>query len=115
MERENSVSKCDAKKRRKKVLEVRKYNKDDEGQKEIDRHVTIYVTGTNMVNTIVENPLFRSMLEVLDPRYCIPGRAHLSAEIDSVVDVVIERIRSSLSNARIHFCTDIWTKKGLSL
>ena len=77
--------------------------------------MAIFVCGTNVVNSIVENSIFQSLLEALDPRYPIPGQALIGKEIDKVMLDVKEKIASFLSQShKVSLRADIWTKKGMS-
>lgn len=45
------------------------YGPDEERQKQLTKAVAIFVGGTSIANSIVDNDLFTSMLNVSDPRY----------------------------------------------
>lgn len=99
----------------KKRVDVVKYGKDDDRKKMLDRQVAIFVGGTNIANSVVENELFQSMLESFDARYEVPGRHVIRQQIDGIVDTMRDNIKSALSKSRkINFTTDVWSKKGLT-
>ena len=90
-------------------------NRGSDRYKIITKKLAVFVGATNMPNSIVENPEFRALLKVCDPRYPLPGRAAVRKEIDLVLVEVKGKIQGSLSSAnKINLCADIWTKKGMS-
>ena len=93
----------------------RKYDRESERYKLLTRKLALYVGGTNVPNSIVENVIFKSLLEAFDPRYLIPGRTRIGKEIDKVMSDMKERIEVFLSQSqKISLCADIWTKKGMT-
>ena len=81
----------------------------------ITRQLAIFVGGTNVPNSIVENEAFMSFVKSLDSRYPVPGRALISKEIDKVVITLKQNMLALMSQARkIALCADIWSKKGLT-
>jgi hypothetical protein len=97
------------------VPELAKYSKEDARQKILDETVAIFIGGTNTPFSIVDNDLFRIMMGTFDPRYRIPGHDHLSSVINNVITKMKSKIQQAMASARkIHFCADIWSKKGLT-
>lgn len=47
----------------------RKYDKESEKCKLLGRKLAHFIGGTNVANSIVDNTIFRSLLEAFDPRY----------------------------------------------
>ncbi len=63
----------------------KKYDKESERYRFITRKLALFVGGTNVANSIVDNAIFRSLLEGLDSRYQVPGRTLIGKEIDNLV------------------------------
>ncbi len=92
-----------------------KYDKESQRYQFITRKLALFVGGTNVANSIVENVFFQSLLEALDSRYPIPGRTLIGKEIDKVVIDMKAKIEVFLSQSnKVSLCADIWTKKGMS-
>lgn len=109
------LSRKQRKQKRKRSGEVVKYGVDEERQKHINRALAIYVAGTNIANSVVDNSLFTSLITLLEPRYNIPGCSALSREIDVVFSDMKVKVKCNLMGARkINFCADVWSKKGLT-
>lgn len=68
-----------------------------------------------MPNSLVEKSSFRNLIQVMDPRYPVPGMRKLSTEINKLFMMMKVAIKGHLTSATaVHFTTDIWSKKGLS-
>ena len=95
---------------------VTHYDRSSHRYQLITRKLAIFVGCTNVANSLVENEEFQSLIQKLDPRYKVPGRATVGKEIDKVMFDVKDCIQKVLADARkVSLCTDIWTKKGLTL
>lgn len=93
----------------------RKYEKGSERYQFITRRLAFFVGSTNVANRIVEDAAFQSLLETLDAKYSIPGRAAIGKEIDKLLLDMKLKVEASLAEARkISLCADIWSKKGMS-
>jgi len=57
----------------------RSYNKESDRYKLITKKLAIFIGSTNVAIGLVENPKLRSLIETLDPRYQVPGRALIEA------------------------------------
>ena len=91
------------------------YEKDSNCYKQVTRRLAMFVGATNVVNSIVENPEFRELLQELDPRYPPPSRAAMSQEIHKVLIELKANIGSYIAQAqKLGICADIWTKKGMT-
>ena len=63
----------------------------------------------------MEDASFQSLLETLDARYPVPGRAVIGKEMDKLLLDMKLKVEASLAEARkISFCADVWSKKGIS-
>lgn len=83
--------------------------------KKLFRKLTVFIASTNTPYSIVENEEFRSLMEAAEPRFQLPGRAVVMKEVICLVEEVKSVIQGYLHHAcKIHLCTDIWSKKGLS-
>ena len=81
----------------------------------ISRQLAIFIGGTNVPNSIVENEAFKSFVKSLDSRYPVPGRALINKELDKVVIILKQNMQVLMSQARkVALCADIWSKKGLT-
>lgn len=93
----------------------RKYKKGSNRYQFITRKLAFFVGSTNAANRIVEDAAFQSLLETLDARCSVPGRAVIGKEIDKLLLEMKLKIEASLAEARkINFCAEVWLKKGLS-
>ena len=55
------------------------------------------------------------LLNELDRCYPVPSRTQIMREIDQLVIEMKTKVQTHLAEARkIHFCIDIWTKRGMS-
>lgn len=61
------------------------YDKKSERYLTITKHVAIFIGSSNVPNSIVENAEFKSLIEVLDSRYPLPGRTLIGKELDKVL------------------------------
>jgi hypothetical protein len=63
----------------------------------------------------VDSVEFREVVEELDPLYTLPHRKKLNNDIEKMYNSLKFTLASTLDNAhRICFCTNIWTKAGMS-
>ena len=90
----------------------RKYDKESRKYQDITRKLAVFIGSCNVPNSLVENEEFRSLVQVLDPRYIMPGRARICREIDHVLSDLKGKIQEFVSYAQK--ITDIWTKKGMT-
>ena len=91
------------------------YLKTSERCLTITRQLAIFIGGTNVLNSIVENEAFKSFVKSLDSRYPVPGRALISNELDKVVITLKQNMQALMSQARkVALCADIWSKRGLT-
>ena len=91
------------------------YLKTSERYLTITRQLAIFIGGTNVPNSIVENEAFKSFVKSLDSRYPVPGRALISKELDKVVITLKQNMQALMSQARkVALCADIWSKRGLT-
>ena len=83
--------------------------------KKLFRKLTVFIASANTLYSIVENEEFCSLMEAAEPRFQLPGRAVVMKEVICLVEEVKSVIQGYLHHAcKIHLCTDIWSKKGLS-
>ena len=76
----------------------------------ITRQLAIFIGGTNVPNSIVENKAFKSFVK---SRYPVPSRALISKESDKVLITLKQNIQAMMSQARkVALCADIWSKYG---
>ena len=93
----------------------RKYDKESRKYRDITRKLAVFIGSCNVPNSLVENEEFRSFVQVLDPRYHVPGRARICKEIDQVLLGLKAKIQEFIADAqKITLCADIWTKKGMT-
>ncbi len=85
----------------------RKYDKKHEQYKFITRKLALFVGGTNVANSVVENTVFRSLLEALNSLYQYQTRKN----IDKLMIDKKAKVGEFLSHS---LCADIRIKKGLS-
>lgn len=73
----------------------------------------IFVGSTNIPNSIVDNPEFRSVVNVLNSQYPVAGRMLISGY--KVLVTLKGNVHTMLSQAhKVSLCADIWSKKGLT-
>ena len=76
------------------------------------QNLAVFVGAGNVSNTLVQSKVFRSLVNVLDPRYPIPMYVPLSKEVDMLVLEMKAKIQSYLVNATsLSLSVDVWTKK----
>ncbi len=68
------------------------------------RKLALFVGGTNVANSIVDNAIFRSLLEGLDSHYQVPGQTLIGKEINNLV-IDMKAVFLSQSN-KVSLCTD---------
>ena len=61
------------------------YPKDSNQYKAITRKLAIFVGSSSVANSIVENLEFVDLLNTINPRYSVPGRAAIHRELDLVL------------------------------
>lgn len=88
-------------------------NKTDRAKK-ITEAIRIYISPSMRPYLVVEEPGFKYLLKVLEPRYCVPSRAHIS---QSVLPAIYKRTRAvveqELSTAHaVALTTDGWTSRS---
>lgn len=97
------------------MLNSTPYTKDSTKYKQLTKKLAVFVGCSNVATLLVENQEFRELLHELDPRYIVPGRAAIRAELSRVLAQVKTKISQVLKKARkIHLCCDIWSKKGMT-
>ena len=75
------------------------YLKTSERYLTITRQLTIFIGGTNVPNSIVENEAFKSFVKSLDSRYPVPGsRALISNELDKVVITLKQNMQALMQS-----------------
>ena len=93
----------------------RSYNKESDRYKVITKKLAIFIGSTNVAIGLVENPELRSLIETLDPRYQVPGRALMGKRLDMLMEELKSNVQQCLSTAQhVSLCADIWSKKGLT-
>ena len=97
------------------MLHVQPLSKDSMRYKDITRKLALFIGTANVPYSLVENLEFRDLLLELQPCYLPPGRGPIKTNIASLLDVMRINIQEKLALApKIHFCCDIWTKKGMT-
>ena len=95
--------------------ESKKYGDDSAKQKAITHKLAIFIGGSNVAISLVENAEFRELITELNPCYQTPGRFKIGKEIDQIYFKLRHDITESLNFAeKISFCVDVWSKKGMS-
>ena len=103
--------------KQRKLTEViqRKYEKTSTQWQDVTRKMALFIASSNVPNSIVENAEFQLLIESLDPRYQMPGRARMAKEMDLLMADMKGRIKVYLDFAqKVSVCTDIWTKRGMT-
>jgi len=91
------------------------YNSEDPKYKAITKKLSIFLAASSAPISLVEDPTFSSLLTELDSRYSIPSRYMISKKIDELLVDLKGNIMSHMLQARkVNFCTDIWSKKGMT-
>ena len=91
------------------------YNNEDPKCKAITKKLSIFLAASSAPISLVEDPTFSSLITELDSRYSIPSRYMMSKKIDEVLIDLKGNILSHMLQARkVNFCTDIWSKKGMT-
>ena len=91
------------------------YAKSDSKYKQITRKLAIYIGACSIPNSTVRNSEFSELMFEMDPKYKLPSVSALSKEIDAVFLEMRAKIQCYMSKTKsINFCTDIWTKKGMT-
>ena len=81
--------------------------------KAITRKLALFIGTANVPYSLVENLEFHDLLLELHPCYLPPGRGPIKQKIASILVVMKNNIQEKLALApKIHFCCDIWNKKG---
>ena len=97
------------------MLHVQPLSKDSIRYKDITRKLALFIGTANVPYSLVENLEFRDLLLELQPCYLPPGRGPIKEKIASLIDIMKRNIQEKLALApKIHFCCDIWTKKGMT-
>lgn len=77
--------------------------------------LALFLGGTNVPISTVENSLFRNLVAVLDHRYVVPGRFKATKMVANLRTKLNARITQLLLESnRITLTTDLWTKKDLT-
>ncbi len=99
----------------KEALRPSLYPNDSKKQICITRKLALFVGSTNVLLSLVDCPEFRELLKEMDKQYNVPHRKKLGHEIDQVYEDLKQAICLVLENAkRISFCSDIWSKQGMT-
>lgn len=87
------------------------YDKNSDDYKRRTEALGLFLGGTNVPVSIVENPLFKHMLTTFDGRYEPFGRYKAKSVIGNLRKRLDQKIMQALMEAkRISFTTDLWTK-----
>ena len=98
-----------------KLLQPKKFSPDSEKHKKIATKMAIFIGSAYVSHTLVENDEFRELIYELEPRYVPPGRGGVRSDLFKLVSTMKSNIGKLMAVARqIHFCCDIWSKKGLT-
>ncbi|XP_015783088.1 zinc finger BED domain-containing protein 4-like [Tetranychus urticae] len=93
----------------------KKFNSKHPVQLKFDRYLAILVGSEPVPFNIVEKPVFRNMIESINPAVSIPYRPALMKKIISLEEEMKTRMIEMLSNADIiNIIIDMWTKKGMT-
>lgn len=96
------------------MLKPKKFAPDSEKYKRITRKMAIFIGSAPVSHSLVENDEFRELIGELEPRYVLPGRGGIRSDLFRLVSKLKTCIGKLISEARqIHFCCDIWSKKGM--
>lgn len=88
------------------------YTKGSDRYKLPTRKLAIFI-GTS--NSPVEDVALRDLLRAADQRCVAPSRTAISRGLESILFELKVKIGSYLQHVKkIHICTDIWPKKGLT-
>ena len=91
------------------------YNNEDPKCKAITKKLSIFLAASSAPISLVEDPTFSSLITELDSRYSIPSRYMMSKKIDEVlIDLKSNILSHMLQAGKVNFCTDIWSKKGMT-
>ena len=91
------------------------YPKDSNQYKAITRKLAIFVGSSSVANSIVENLEFVDLLNTINPRSSVPGRAAIHRELNIVLIELRAKITTHIeSSNRSSICCDVWSKKGLT-
>lgn len=91
------------------------YDKDSKKQLAITKKLAIFVGSTNVPLSLIDRPELRDLLAEMDQQYQVPHRKKLGEEIEKVYNGLKQRIQEILGRTRrCTFCSDIWSKKGMS-
>ena len=83
---------------------VNKYDKSNPRSKYITESLALFVGSTSVPNNIVEEHSFITFVE-----------ASVGKEIGRLAEEMCQNIHVYMDKATtVHFCTDIWSKKGLT-
>ena len=85
-----------------------------ERPKQITEAIGMYIATAMRPYAIVEDPGFKYLLKVLEPRYSVPSRAHMS---QSVVPAIYRRTRAVVEHelsaaSAVALTTDGWTSRA---
>ena len=96
-----------------KLIQPKKFSFDSEKHRRIAVRMAICIGCANVSHTLVENEEFRELIYELEPRYVPPGRGAVRSDLFKLVSTMKSNIAKLMAVARqIHFCCDIWSKKG---
>lgn len=82
--------------------------------KAITNAIGLFIAADLQPYSVVENTGFKHLISVLEPRYSMPSRSHLTTKVvPSMYEDVKEKVLGGLSNAElVALTTDGWTSRA---
>jgi len=92
------------------------HTKQSQRNKNITRNLATLVAVGNVAKHIVECEEFQELISQLDQKYKVPSCAALDRETEALLIELKKKISAKLQEAgKVAVCTDIWSRKGLTL
>ena len=98
-----------------KSLSRMKYDRANDRYKSVTWNLAIFISTSNVPNSLVENLEFCDLLNTADPRYTPPSKTVISKEIEKILIKMKANIGCYLEHAKkVSLTADVWSEKGLS-
>lgn len=93
-----------------------KYSSGHPKQAAFSHNLTLLLAGTSIPYQIVDDPLFKGVIQSIDPKICIPNRQAVSKSIRETEERLRSSIKTLLGNLShlISLSADIWSRRGLT-
>ena len=91
-----------------------KYSANDPHQTEITKAVALFIAGDLMPLSVVESPHFRRLMNIIDSRYQVPSRKHLTTQLLPQISDVKEKLKNCLDEIQsLRLAVDLWSNRQM--